>query len=38
MNLEEYASYEALGLADLIRRRQVSAAELVAGQGAHRAV
>ena len=28
MNLEEYASYEALGLADLIRRRQVSATEL----------
>ncbi len=28
MNLEEYASYDALGLADLVRRRQVSAAEL----------
>src|SRR5580692_10546290 len=28
MNLEEYAAYAALGLADLVRRRQVSAAEL----------
>ena len=28
MNLEEYASYDASGLADLVRRRQVSAAEL----------
>jgi amidase len=28
MNLEEYASYDALGLADLVRRRDVSAAEL----------
>ena len=28
MNLEEYASYDALGLADLVRRKEVSAAEL----------
>ena len=28
MNLEEYASYDALGLADLVRRKQVSPAEL----------
>jgi amidase len=28
MNLEEYASYDALGLADLVRRRKVAAAEL----------
>jgi amidase len=28
MNLEEYASYDALGLAELVRRRHVSAAEL----------
>lgn len=28
MHLEEYASYDALGLADLVRRRQVSPAEL----------
>ena len=28
MNLEEYASYDALGLADLVRRKQVSAAQL----------
>lgn len=28
MNLEEYASYDALGLADLVRRRQISPVEL----------